>query len=90
MNKNKLAHSSSERRKTENKKFRGELDQVMNGLAETPRITKENISQLFALIREYYQGEGGRDSKKIFQMIREERADELCPALLEYVDDLLS
>ena len=84
------SYEGDERRQPENAKLRCELDQIQQGTSLILQISKNDIALLFDLVREICQQDGNRSSPKVFRKIRNERADELTPALIELIDDLLS
>ena len=78
-----------ERRQESNVELRVELDEIGEKVTHSPKLTKDDMSQLFELLRDYYRRGLGSRSRDLLRLVREEHADELRPAMVALLDKAL-
>ena len=78
-----------ERRQKSNANLRAIWTNSFKNLSASSKITEDDLSQLFELMRDYYLSDFGSRSSDLLQLVREQHADELNPALLALLDSVM-
>ena len=89
MNNSPPTHDDPERRHESNADLRAQLDDINQKVSDSPKLTEDDMSQLFELTRDYYRHGIGQRSPDLLRLVREEHSDELSPVMLALLDDVL-
>ena len=82
-------YSGSERRQDGNVELRAKMDEIDEKGTDSLKISKDDMSQLFELLRDFYRRGLGSRSPDLLRLVRKEHADELSPAMLSLLDNVL-
>ena len=84
------AYGGPERRQERNAELRAEMDKIAEKVGDSSELTEDDLSQLFELMHDlYWSGLVSSRSSELLEIVREEYADDLSPALLALLDDVL-
>ncbi len=89
MRKSDEAYSGAERRQNVNAGLRTKLDEIGKKAADSSNITAADMSRLFELLRVFQRRGISQRSPDLLRLVREEHANEFCPALLALLDKAL-
>ena len=83
-------YGGPDRRKNVNADLRARLDEVARKLSHNPKLTEDDLRQLYLLMRHlYWSGLGSSRSSDLLELVKEEYAGELNPAMLALLDDVM-
>ena len=89
MGKSDEAYGGPERRQDSNAKLRAEFEEIGEKVTGSLKLTKDDMNQLSELMRDYHRRGLANRSPDLIRLVREEHADELSPALLALLDNVL-
>ena len=84
------AYVGPERRQERNAELRAEMDEIAERVEDNSELTEDDLSQLFELMRDlYWSGLGSTPSSYLLEIVREEYADGLSPAMLALLESVM-
>ena len=83
-------YGGPERRQERNAELRAEMDDIAEKVGDSSELTDDDLRQLFELMRDlYWSGLGRSPSSYLLEIVREEYADGLSPALTALLEDVM-
>ncbi len=90
MDKTDEEYAGRERRQERNAELRAYMEEIAEKVGDSSELTEDDLSQLFELMHDlYWSGLGSSRSSDLLEIVREEYADELNPALLALLDKVM-
>ncbi len=83
-------YSGSERREDGNAELPAKMDEIDEEVTASLKVSKDDMSQLFELLRDLYRRGLGSRSPDLLRHVREEHPEQLSPAMLTLLDNVLS
>ncbi len=82
-------YGGRERREERNADLRAEFDELGKKVTDGLKLTRDDKDHLQYLLRYYYRRGLGSRSPDLLRLVREEHEDELSPAMLALLDNVL-